>query len=61
MKKMTEPYVPRAAVAGEKTGNSCPLCGEAVLRQEVVGSNGAKLGTRLVCAKRGCPWKGVDK
>lgn len=49
---------PRAAKTGERTGSRCPLCDEPVLRQEAVSSNGTRLGSKLVCSKRGCPWQG---
>jgi hypothetical protein len=51
---------PRAAKAGERTGTSCPVCGESVLRQEIA-SNGSQMGNRLVCSRRGCPWQGKDR
>lgn len=51
----------RAGKTGERTGSSCPLCGDAVLRQENITSNGTRLGERLVCSKRGCPWQGKDR
>ncbi|MEX2582574.1 MAG: hypothetical protein WD766_04845 [Gemmatimonadota bacterium] len=51
---------PRAAKPGEKTGTKCPLCNEAVLRQEQISSNGTYHGSKLVCSKRGCPWQGKD-
>ena len=51
---------PRAAKTGERTGTSCPICGESVLRQEI-GGGGGRNGNRLVCSKRGCPWQGKDK
>jgi hypothetical protein len=43
---------------GDRTGTVCPLCGDAVLKQERFGPKGALSGHRLVCAKRGCPWQG---
>lgn len=52
---------PRAAKPGERTGTKCPICSEDVLRQENTTSNGTRLGTRLVCSKRGCPWQGRDQ
>jgi hypothetical protein len=61
MKQPVKENQQRAGKSGERTGNSCPLCGDAVLRQENVTSNGTRLGTRLVCSKRGCPWQGVDR
>jgi hypothetical protein len=42
---------------GERTGMVCPVCTDAVLRQEVFGKNGSLNGHRLVCSKRGCPWQ----
>jgi len=51
----------RAGKPGEKTGARCPLCDDAVLRQEVLSSNGTRLSSRLVCSKRGCPWQGQDR
>ena len=50
----------RAAKPGERTGSRCPLCDEAVLRQETFSSNGSRQGSRLVCSKRGCPWQGRE-
>ena len=47
------------AKQGERTGTVCPVCGDAVLKQEIFGRTGALAGHRLVCAKRGCPWKGT--
>jgi|GEM_PF-2661917 len=61
MKQPLRPNEPRAGKTGEKTGTTCPVCGEAVLRQENISSNGTRLGSRLVCAKRGCPWQGKDR
>lgn len=61
MKKTMQENGPRAAKSGERTGARCPLCDEAVLRQENISSNGTRLGTRLVCSKRGCPWLGKDR
>ena len=58
MKRPERNNTPRAAKQGERTGSKCPLCSEAVLRQENITSNGTRLGTRLVCSKRGCPWNG---
>lgn len=43
---------------GERTGTSCPVCGDAVLKQEIFGQSGALSGHRLVCSKKGCPWQG---
>ena len=43
---------------GQRTGMACPVCGDAVLRQEKFGKRGALSGHRLVCSKRGCPWEG---
>lgn len=51
----------RAAKPGEKTGTRCPLCDDAVLRQENLSANGTRLSSRLVCSKRGCPWQGQDR
>lgn len=51
----------RAAKPGEKTGARCPLCDDAVLRQENLSSNGTRLSSKLVCSKRGCPWQGQDR
>ena len=59
MKQSPRDNTPRAAKSGERTGTSCPLCGEPVLRQEIA-SNGSQMGTRRVCSKRGCPWQGKD-
>jgi hypothetical protein len=42
---------------GERTGTVCPVCGDAVLKQERFGKAGALSGHRLVCSKRGCPWQ----
>ena len=44
---------------GERTGTVCPVCGDAVLKQETFGRSGALSGHRLVCSKRGCPWQGT--
>lgn len=55
MKKGSGPGTPKP---GERTGTVCPVCGDAVLRQEVVARNGAVSGQRLICSKRGCPWQG---
>jgi hypothetical protein len=57
MKRTTRENQPRAAKEGERTGTRCPVCDEAVLRQDAVTSNGTRLGSRLVCSKRGCPWQ----
>jgi hypothetical protein len=43
---------------GERTGTTCPICGDSVLKQEIYGRSGAISGHRLVCSKRGCPWQG---
>jgi hypothetical protein len=43
---------------GERTGLSCPICNDSVLKQETFGKAGALSGYRLVCSKRGCPWMG---
>jgi hypothetical protein len=61
MKQPLKENQPRAAKSGERTGTTCPICGEAVLRQENVSSNGTRNGYRLVCSKRGCPWQGQDR
>ncbi|CAN5716500.1 hypothetical protein BH23GEM6_BH23GEM6_24630 [soil metagenome] len=61
MKKPTRDNSARAGKQGETTGTRCPICDEAVLRQENISSNGTKLGTRLVCSKRGCPWQSPDR
>lgn len=61
MKQPMKQNVPRAGKTGERTGTTCPVCDEPVLRQENVSSNGTRLGTRLVCSKRGCPWQGQDR
>jgi hypothetical protein len=61
MKRPVIENAPRAGKPGERTGTKCPLCDEAVLRQENITSNGTRLGTRLVCSKRGCPWQGQDR
>lgn len=61
MKRPEREFTPRAAKPGERTGSKCPLCDDAVLRQENISSNGTRLGSRLVCSKRGCPWQGVDR
>jgi hypothetical protein len=58
MNRPAGPNAPRAAKQGERTGSRCPLCDEPVLRQDTVSSNGTRLGARLVCSKRGCPWQG---
>jgi hypothetical protein len=42
---------------GERTGTSCPVCGDSALKQETFGPGGALKGHRLVCSKRGCPWQ----
>ena len=42
---------------GERTGTSCPVCGDAVLQQEKYGRSGAIDGYRQVCSRRGCPWQ----
>lgn len=60
MKQPVRDNTPRAAKSGERTGTSCPVCGESVLRQEIA-TNGARMGDRLVCSKRGCPWQGKDR
>lgn len=61
MKRNVQENAPRAAKPGERTGAKCPLCDEPVLRQENISSNGTRLGMRLVCSKRGCPWQGQDR
>ncbi len=61
MKKPIQDVGPRAPKEGDRTGTTCPLCGEPVLRQEVVGNNGLRQGTRLVCSKRGCPYQATDR
>jgi hypothetical protein len=55
MKQQTGKRQPKQ---GDRTGTTCPVCGDAVLRQEKFGGNGALSGHRLVCSKRGCPWQG---
>ena len=42
---------------GERTGTVCPVCGDAVLKQEMFGKGGHLSGHRLVCSKRACPWQ----
>jgi hypothetical protein len=42
---------------GDRTGTTCPVCGDDVLRQEKFSTNGSPTGARLVCARRGCPWQ----
>ena len=42
---------------GERTGTVCPVCGSPVLSQETFGGGGALNGHRLVCSKRGCPYR----
>jgi hypothetical protein len=61
MKRKEREYGPHAGKAGDRTGSKCPLCGEDVLRQENITANGTRLGSRLVCSKRGCPWQGTDR
>jgi ribosome modulation factor len=61
MKRMAQDNVQRAAKSGERTGTTCPVCDEPVLRQEVVSSNGTRMGGRQVCSKRGCPWQRPDR
>lgn len=61
MKQPIRDNSPRAGKSGERTGTKCPLCEEPVLRQENVSRNGTRLGNRLVCSKRGCPWQGQDR
>lgn len=61
MKQPARDNEPRAGKPGERTGTTCPLCGEAVLRQQNTSGNGSRVGNRLVCSKRGCPWQGQDK
>ena len=61
MKRPVSENQPRAAKVGERTGTTCPVCSEPVLRQENISSNGTDLGTRLVCSKRGCPGQGKDR
>jgi hypothetical protein len=51
----------RAGKEGERTGTRCPLCQEPVLRQEAISSNGTRMGYKLVCSKRGCPYQGKDR
>jgi hypothetical protein len=46
---------------GDRTGLTCPVCNDAVLRQETFGKNGAHQGHRLICSKRGCPWQGQSR
>lgn len=58
MKQSPNDHQPRAGKTGERTGTTCPVCGEPVLRQENVSSNGTRGAARLVCSKRGCPWQG---
>jgi hypothetical protein len=55
---MKQSSTSHAAKAGERTGMTCPVCNDAVLKQETFGSGGSHAGHRLVCAKRGCPWQG---
>lgn len=55
MKKQSGAIQPKQ---GERTGTVCPVCGGAVLKQETFGAGGALNGHRLVCSKRGCPWRG---
>jgi hypothetical protein len=55
---MTQTPGLRQPKQGERTGTMCPVCGDAVLRQETFGKAGALAGHRLVCSKRGCPWQG---
>jgi hypothetical protein len=52
---------PRQAKDGERTGARCPVCDDAVLRQETFSSNGSYSGNRLVCSRRGCPWQGHER
>jgi hypothetical protein len=47
--------------AGERTALTCPVCSDAVLKQETFGRGGALNGHRLVCSKRGCPWQGSSR
>lgn len=49
----------RQGKQGERTGTSCPVCGDAVLRQEKFGKGGALSGHKLVCSRPGCPWQGT--
>jgi hypothetical protein len=43
---------------GERTDITCPVCTDAVLKQERFGRNGQLESYRLVCSRRGCPWQG---
>jgi hypothetical protein len=61
MKQTERSNLPRAGKDGDRTGSKCPLCGEDVLRQDNFSTNGSRTGSRLVCAKRGCPWQGKDR
>lgn len=61
MRRSEKENAPRAAKQGDRTGDKCPICDEAVLRQENISSNGTRLGARLVCSKRGCPWQGAAR
>lgn len=60
MKGPVRDNTPRAAKVGERTGAKCPLCDEPVLRPENTSGNGSGDG-RLVCSKRGCPWRGTER
>jgi len=57
MKKPSEFPRPKEGV---RAGIACPVCGDAVLRQELLGKGDAHNGHRLVCSRRGCPWQGKD-
>lgn len=46
---------------GERTGMVCPVCSDAVLKQETFGKAGALKGHRLVCSRRGCPWQALGR
>lgn len=61
MKRPVNENVARAGKQGERTGTRCPICDEPVLRQENITPNGTRLGTRLVCSKRGCPYQAQDR
>jgi hypothetical protein len=61
MKLPARENTPRSAKAGDRTGTKCPICEEPVLRQEQITRNGTRLGHRLVCSKRGCPWQKQDR
>lgn len=61
MKPSIRENTPRAGKPGERTGTTCPVCSEPVLRQENISRNGTRLGSKLVCSKKGCPWQGQDR